>query len=191
MDRPRVHLEIRSTISAAFPGEANSTYIVLVVVAKNAGTPTILDNWRLRVRIGQDNEIEAQPLLVPETLVLHGPMGVVVYKGTDAIYDKSVTAPVPRGGQVAGILQFRLPAVPIARFHGPSTLLRLSCSDVLGKRCTLDQTLVLPVDFIPEEQRAVMARITFDAPIKQEYLTRLSGLLTSIGVELGWKKDTK
>lgn len=132
---PRLTVSIDQATYAPMTDDNTSTAVILFASALNAGTPTILDNWHLDVRLSPTTTVTGQLQHISETITLVDVNGRrMVYSAKHSLVDKSVENPIPTGGRLAGLLFFKIPNVTRETVYRPETLLLLTCTDVRGQK---------------------------------------------------------
>ncbi len=120
-----------------WPGEPNSSMIVIVASIKNTGAPSVAAAWTLSVTIPGDIKRQAEHMVAPEILQLLPtaiPRGQAIqYFPEDALYEKAVKAPIPTGGLISGHLLFKLNGIKCETVENPGTIVSLGFKDVLEK----------------------------------------------------------
>ena len=107
----------------------------MVVEVKNSGAPSIAERWKLLVTI-DGKEYEPMGQEIPQPLKLKTITGqTITYSREDALYDKSVRNPIPRGGQITGVLQY-LVDIDKETAQRSGLKLKLTFVDIVGKSYT-------------------------------------------------------
>jgi hypothetical protein len=112
----------------------NDVVLGLTVRIKNQGSPTIIEGWRLKVKLPGDIEREGL-LLTPPPGMIKGPKpSDLSYSNADSLADKTITSPIPTGGAVTGNLLFLVRGISknIASEGIKGAVLDLAFSDVNG-----------------------------------------------------------
>jgi hypothetical protein len=111
----------------------NKDVVVFIqAVLWNRGTPSIAHDWKLYVTTTDNKEIIAKTLLVTKEnpIIFHDQTnGNWTFNSQDTLYYKT-TAPVPSGGQAAGVLAFLIEGQDKATIAQEGTKLKLVCVDV-------------------------------------------------------------
>ena len=119
--------------------------LLLVVAVRNSGTPSIADQWKLSISLaGSKARVEAKGIMIPPNLIMNVIDEVtkkaIQYVGADALYNKTVLAPIPTGAMVRGLMLCFVDGLAEAALSSPGTQYHLSFIDILGKRRNLEYT---------------------------------------------------
>jgi len=77
----------------------------------NRGAPSSADRWTLSVQLPGGEIYEGVIRPIPATFGFRFPGEAREFRGADALYEKTLTSPIPSGGKVRGILWFQLEGV--------------------------------------------------------------------------------
>ena len=78
---------------------------MMTVAIENNGAPSIAKNWEVNLKLSNGQRLPAPLFTIPDTLRLEdstAPSGFSTYYGTDAIYNKTASDPIPSGGEQIG-----------------------------------------------------------------------------------------
>jgi hypothetical protein len=116
---------------------AHSMAVLLVASIRNSGTPSMVEGWGLSISIkGAAKRISATAVKIPPALFkVHDTITgeVVEYVGYDALYNKTVFAPIATGAIVRGILLYFIDDVTDSMLMASGTRYHLKFSDILRR----------------------------------------------------------
>jgi hypothetical protein len=124
--------------------QAGIAVIILGDVSNLGATPTIADNWHLKI-ISPDGEqlFDGTPLAILDGKPFSFNFGSTIYSynPSDALYKKTV-APLPQGDKVTGFLVFAIPdTLKRQTIIRVGTRLVVYCSDVFGNEIHGEHTI--------------------------------------------------
>ncbi len=107
----------------------------LTVSISNLGAPSVADQWMLEVvDNGQSTKFlpqiihQSEPMYVGDATGKH----TAEYNQKDALYEKTISNPIPTGAKLTGFLIFNRGKIAQADADRKGILLRVSCKDVFG-----------------------------------------------------------
>jgi hypothetical protein len=147
-DRPNLQVGIDIVIVGIPPQDEDSTAITLIAHVTNTGAPTIAERWSLTVVLADGQKIPARSEYIRDQLVLNRNTGPpLIYHGKDALYNKTVQAPLPKGGIATGLLFFVIKNTKKTVIYNPTTKLILTCNDAYGREYSTEK----PISVISSE----------------------------------------
>jgi hypothetical protein len=128
---------LRLRVEAIDVGDLQGGVAVIILgdVSNLGATPTIADNWHLKVISPAGEQLfDGMPLAILEGKPFSFAFGSTIfsYNPSDALYKKTVT-PLPQGAKVTGFLIFAMPdTLKGQMITKVGTRLVVYCSDVFG-----------------------------------------------------------
>ena len=145
---PDIQAEIVETNYAPVAGMAvpfvgsrpDDTVLTIIVKVRSLAAPSTVDQWSLSLRLADGSTVIAEPHVIGR-LELAGADGKPqkVIHASDALYDKTMQAPLATGHVMYGALLFHVRR-PIAECENPTTTMILGWIDATGKPSTAAQT---------------------------------------------------
>jgi len=113
--------------------QAESLVVVMAHVV-NTGSPSIATGWTLLVEVGgMPNGLRGLPITIPEQMTLGSDdMHTVTFTSSDALYEKTVHQPIPKGGLIGGVLLFAF-QVQKSILESVGNRLTLTCWDAYNR----------------------------------------------------------
>jgi hypothetical protein len=107
-DRPnlKLHGEIDWVHLARDPAKPQDLQVVVIASIANRGAPSSADRWALSAQLIGGEVYEGFLRPIPANFVFCITGEAREFRGADALYEKNLTAPIPSGGKVRGILRF-------------------------------------------------------------------------------------
>lgn len=113
--------------------ESQSTGVLVLFNVRNAGSPTIVQDWNLTVVPPGKETLRTVPTFIPKVLMLNPPAPFPFVCGRDALYRKSAEEPIANGAMARGFLLFSISGYTLSNFASPvGTELVMTFTDVLG-----------------------------------------------------------
>lgn len=136
--KPDLRLEVHQTIrSVDYKADPSKGFFgALVTVSNIGGMPSIADNWCLEIT-GDDGSSHTGELFHVESVTL-GESNPITYKRADFISSKTAQA-IAQGQKVSGLFFAFVPREVLDAKQ--SYMMRLSATDVLGKRYVFERRL--------------------------------------------------
>jgi hypothetical protein len=139
---PRIVAKIDSIILGTDPYRSTRTMLVLVISARNAGMPTILEDWRVSAALNDGRVLSGELQRIPDSITFGSPdHDALQYFGKDAIYEKTLMTPIPTGGIVRGILWARFDGFSSAQFSSTTPRISVTFDDVAGQKYAIEATV--------------------------------------------------
>jgi hypothetical protein len=139
---PDLHGEFLQTNSHPLRGGVG---VLVVLRVKNTGGDSIINDWAMSVAIrGAVRSAALQE--IPNTLTLTDTAGQTVrYYGSDAIYDKTSSEPIKRGGSQTGLIWGWFNGMDLSELD--THTVAVSFSDVADRRYTIKPRQVFPAPY--------------------------------------------
>jgi len=117
----------------------HKTAVLLTVSVRNKGTASIADQWDLTIQIKDaERTIKAIPVYLPPLIQMNlldnVAGGITPVLGADALYNKTVVAPIATGAMVRGILLYLVDDVTESMLATPGTKYVLQFTDINGRQ---------------------------------------------------------
>jgi hypothetical protein len=147
-------------------GGKDDTALFLIVSVRNRGVPSIADNWQLTVSAPTGESVQAEGKFIPETqtIAMIDPStnrAIATYKGSDALYNKTVTQPIASGAMVRGVLEYVVHGIPLDKIQATGTAFEVTYSDSFG----IPHTARLAWPLQPTGGGGYLAGLTEVAPV--------------------------
>jgi hypothetical protein len=126
-------IKISGTIEAVnIHSDNNDTRVLLIVSVRNVGSPTILDNWIMRIESEDGNIFYGRNEALPETLTLFDEKDSTkyIYSDKDAIYEKFIVSPLQTGEFRIGIYWVVFKGISKDIISQPGNKFIIQCADV-------------------------------------------------------------
>jgi hypothetical protein len=133
---PELKGSIDTLVVCSLGDKPNEAAIFVIASIRNTGMDSIADNWLLTVRPQGGRSIIATNIEIPDGLPLKLEHREMILRKQDALYEKTVEQPIPKGGQVRGILLFQLEGVRRETVTAPGTRFDLEFHGVFGSKST-------------------------------------------------------
>ncbi|HEY9159060.1 hypothetical protein [Candidatus Binatus sp.] len=136
----------------------HSMAVLLTVSIQNKGTASIADKWALAIRIKDaEQTIKTIPVYLSPVIQMnvHDAVtgGITPLLGADALYNKTVIAPIATGAMVRGILLYLVDDVTESMLTVPGTKYILQFVDINGRK----HDIVHSWPAIPDRRAGYMA----------------------------------
>jgi hypothetical protein len=131
---PALAGSIQQVADGHFPNKPDEN-LMLAVKVSNAGAPTTVSDWDLRVRIPDGTEYKTQPVYLPpghNNISAQFPTFVQHWSGDDDLSFILAKKQIPKYGSEVGILAFTIPGLSAV---SKGTKLTLRFKDEGGKGC--------------------------------------------------------
>jgi hypothetical protein len=138
------------TVSTATPNLTGGTRTSVILNGRiiNRGAPSIINDWELYLKFSDGKVLHGQSMLPPGRdfhLTLQPANGSPFFMdGLDYLPTKSISAPIPTGGAVAGWVYFLFPDISQAEVVREKPTVVLTLTDVTGKAWVFDTPLTGP-----------------------------------------------
>lgn len=133
-DRPnlKLHGEIDWVHLAREPAKPQDLQVLVIASIVNRGAPSSADRWALSVQLPGGEIYEGVLRKIPANFVFRFTGEAREIRGSDALYEKTLTTPIPSGGKVRGILWLQLEGVDGDLINSQGTLFTLWFQDSFG-----------------------------------------------------------
>jgi len=132
-DKPILSANIDSLCTGPMPNDPSSSFAILVVSVRNAGSPTILEGWSVNLKTSKGDVFKGQLQYIQDKFIATNRRGeTIVYHKEDALYNKNVNTPIPFGGMVRGVLFVLFKGVEFSILQHPVTIIEVNYIDVHG-----------------------------------------------------------
>lgn len=129
----------------------NEVGFILFVAIRNAGSPSIVDNWTLDVEVSSQRRITIEnpdwvPLqsTLPSEITGNTP---TVVCGSDSLIEKTVVNPLARGAAARGVVMFHTDRLRIFDARAATTNYTLRFSDIAGNHYSIPGGPGTPSDY--------------------------------------------
>lgn len=129
--RPRLYGEIENK-NIGFRTDWNHPALLMVVQIVNTGQPTIAQHWHLKIKLRDGEYHDAENMAITSPVKT----GSMLWRPEDALYERAVKEPIPQGGQVIGVLEFRLNDVTLQEAQDRQNEFFLKFDDVTNHTFT-------------------------------------------------------
>lgn len=121
--------------------KTNELAVLVIASIKNLGAPSIAEHWSLTIQTAGGKRSSGAIRFVPPTFTVRKDSQSMGFSGEDALYNKGIAAPIPKGGEISGVLFFSIENLTEEQIHQPGTLVTLTVRDVLGIETHMSMTL--------------------------------------------------
>lgn len=116
-----------------------------VLALYNNGAPSIADGWEMTVTIPEMAPVKGDRVQLPPIMNIQAiEGGTRTFLASDALYEKSIVAPLANGGMVTGILQFRFDTLSKDQINRGDASFTVKCFDSRGEahEITFDRSMM-------------------------------------------------
>ena len=126
--QPKLSCELNQIATGAV--KSPSTPIIVIATVRNAGAPSLAEDYRLKIALTDGSEVASVIMTIPERLPFVTPNGSSrVIQGSRALYNKTLE-PIPRNGLKRGYLLF---SASSSELKASTKEYRLSVRDANGR----------------------------------------------------------